>query len=193
EVPNLINDLLDFINTNKQKIDPLIIAGIFHKQLVIIHPFTDGNGRTTRLLTKILMVAMGLNTFNLFSFENYYNQNVSRYFTMVGVKGNYYEVYKNIDFTEWLEYFTDGIIDELLRVENILPNININPQTRLLPYHQKILKYIQENGFITDDDYSKLTDRAKATRRLDLNKLISLKLIERIGKGKQTHYKLKEK
>jgi len=193
EVPNLINDLLDFINTNKQKIDPLIIAGIFHKQLVIIHPFTDGNGRTTRLLTKILMVAMGLNTFNLFSFENYYNQNVSRYFTMVGVKGNYYEVYKNIDFTEWLEYFTDGIIDELLRVENILPNININPQTRLLPYHQKILKYIQENGFITDGDYSKLTDRAKATRRLDLNKLISLKLIERIGKGKQTHYKLKEK
>jgi len=193
EVPNLINDLLDFINTNKQKIDPLIIAGIFHKQLVIIHPFTDGNGRTTRLLTKVLMAAMGLNTFNLFSFENYYNQNVSRYFSMVGVKGNYYEVYKNIDFTEWLEYFTDGIIDELLRVEKILPKININPQTKLLPYHNKILKFIQDKGFITDDDYSKLTNRAKATRRLDLNKLISLKLIDRKGKGKQTHYKLKEK
>jgi len=193
DVDGLINDLINFVGTNKEKIDPLIIAGIFHKQLVIIHPFTDGNGRTTRLLTKILMAAMGLNIFNLFSFENYYNQNVSRYFAMVGIKGNYYEVYKNIDFTEWLEYFTDGIIDELLRVEKILPKININPQTRLLPYHQKLLKFIQDIGFITDNDYSRLTNRAKATRRLDFNKLISLKLIERIGKGKQTHYKLKEK
>ena len=138
------------------------------------------------------MAEMGLNIFNLFSFENYYNQNISRYFTMVGVKGNYYEIYKNIDFTEWLEYFTDGIMDELLRVEKILPKININLQTKLLPYHQKILKFIRDNGIISDSDYSKITDRAKATRRLDFNKLINLKLIERKGKGKLTYYKLKE-
>jgi len=103
------------------------------------------------------------------------------------------DIKNKINFTEWLEYFTDGIIDELLRVEKILPKININPQTKLLPYHNKILKFIQDKGFITDDGYSKLTNRAKATRRLDLNKLISLKLIDRKGKGKQTHYKLKEK
>lgn len=59
---------------------------------------------------------MSLNTFYLFSFENYYNQNVSRYFQEVGVLGNYYEIEDKIDFTSWLEYFTDGIIDELLRV-----------------------------------------------------------------------------
>ncbi len=193
DVVILIKDLIDFVNTNKDKIDPLIVAGIFHKQLVIIHPFTDGNGRTTRLLTKILMAAMGLNTFNLFSFENYYNQNISRYFAMVGVKGNYYEIYKNIDFTEWLEYFIDGIIDELLRVEKILPKININLQTKLLPYHLKILKFIQDKGIISDRDYCKLTDRAKATRRLDFNKLINLKLIERKGRGKLTYYKFRER
>jgi Fic family protein len=192
DVAILINDLINFIKVNKGKIDPLIMAGIFHKQLVIIHPFTDGNGRTTRLLTKVLMAAMGLNTFNLFSFENYYNQNVSRYFVMVGVKGNYYEIYKKIDFTEWLEYFTDGIIDELLRVEKILPKINTNLQSKLLSYHLKILKFIQDKGIISDSDYSKLTNRAKATRRLDFNKLIDLKLIERKGKGKLTYYKLKE-
>jgi Fic family protein len=41
----------EFIKENNGKIDPLILAGIFHKQMVIIHPFTDGNGRTTRLAT----------------------------------------------------------------------------------------------------------------------------------------------
>ena len=71
-LPNLVNDLFQYVVINKSKIDPLVVAGIFHKQFVIVHPFIDGNGRTTRLATKMLLAGMGLNTFNLFSFENYY-------------------------------------------------------------------------------------------------------------------------
>ena len=193
DVPILMKELIVFIKTNKHIVDPLILAGIFHRQLVIIHPFMDGNGRTTRLATKILLAEMGLNTFNLFSFENYYNKNVTRYFEMVGVKGNYYDIYKTLDFTLWLEYFTDGIIDELLRVEKLLPQLLINPQTELKTHHQKILKHIQEKGYITDKKYSKLVTRARATRHLDLKKLINLKLIEIKGKGKSTYYILKGK
>ncbi|MBI2611647.1 Fic family protein [Candidatus Gottesmanbacteria bacterium] len=192
-VPYLMEELIDFVDKNKKRLDPLIIAGLFHKQMVIIHPFMDGNGRTTRIATKILMAGMELNIFNLFSFENYYNQNVAMYFEMVGVKGNYYEVYKTIDFTSWLEYFTHGIIDELTRVGTKLPQIAVSPQTELKPYHKKILDFIDKKGFITDHDYCKLTSRAKATRRLDFNKLIKLGLIIRSGKGKNTHYVLKEK
>lgn len=193
DVPGLVNDLIRFIETNKSKIDPLILAGIFHKQMVIIHPFMDGNGRTTRLLTKILLADMGLNTFNLFSFENYYNKNVTKYFELVGVRGNYYDITSQIDFTPWLEYFTGGIIDELLRVEKVLPQTTISPQTELKPYHHKILEFITQKGFITDRDYANLVNRAKPTRRLDFNKMIELDLIVRQGKGKNTYYILKEK
>lgn len=193
DVPGLVNDLSRFIETNKSKIDPLILAGIFHKQMVIIHPFMDGNGRTTRLLTKILLADMGLNTFNLFSFENYYNKNVTKYFELVGVRGNYYDITSQIDFTPWLEYFTGGIIDELLRVEKVLPQTTISPQTELKPYHHKILEFITQKGFITDRDYANLVNRAKPTRRLDFNKMIELDLIVRQGKGKNTYYILKEK
>ncbi len=192
DVPTLIKELIQFVDTNKNKIDPLILAGLFHKQMVIIHPFMDGNGRTTRLITKILLAGMELNTFNLFSFENYYNQNVTRYFETVGVRGNYYEIAEQIDFTAWLEYFTGGIIDELLRVEKTLPTIIIPPQAQLKPYHQKMIEFIKQQGFITDRDYAALVDRAKPTRRLDFNKLIELGLIVREGKGKNTYYVLKE-
>jgi len=192
DVSDLVKQLIHFIETNKNKIDPLIIAGIFHKQMVIIHPFMDGNGRTTRLLTKILLADMGLNTFNLFSFENYYNQNVTRYFEMVGVKGNYYDIADKVDFTAWLEYFTGGIIDELLRVQKNLPTSPRKPQDELKPYHQAVLEYIKKKGFITDRDYAGLVDRAKPTRRLDFNKLIEWGLIVREGKGKNTYYVLKE-
>jgi hypothetical protein len=136
---------------------------------------------------------MGLNTFNLFSFENYYNQNVTRYFETVGVRGNYYDLAKKINFTPWLEYFTGGILDELLRVEKLLPRPSVTPQTEIKPHHKKIIDFITRKGFITDRDYAGLVERAKPTRRLDFNKLIELGLIVRQGKGKNTYYTLKDK
>ncbi|MEI6498534.1 MAG: Fic family protein [bacterium] len=192
DVTKLIEDLIEFTNNNKKTLDPLIVAGVFHRQFVIIHPFIDGNGRTTRLATKVLLANMGLNTFNLFSFENYYNQNISKYFEQVGIIGNYYDLLSQIDFTSWLEYFTDGIVDELMRVNKILENETISPATSLKQYHQEIINFIKKKGFIADRDYAKLTDRAKPTRNQDFNKLIGLGLIERLGKGKATYYKLKD-
>ncbi|OGM90137.1 hypothetical protein A2597_02630 [Candidatus Woesebacteria bacterium RIFOXYD1_FULL_46_19] len=188
DVKQLISGLTDFVKNNKNIIDPLILAGIFHKQFVLIHPFLDGNGRTTRLATKVLLAEMGLNTFNLFSFENYYNKNVARYFETVGEKGNYYDLVNQIDFTAWLEYFTEGIIDELLRVQKILPKVATSPSTELQEHHRKLLKFIRKKGFIKDSDYAKLAHRAKATRALDFRKLINMGLIKRKGKGKATYY-----
>ena len=192
DVQNLMKDLVDFIKANSAKTDPLILAGIFHKQFVIIHPFTDGNGRTARLATKVLLASMGLDTFNLFSFENYYNKNVSRYFESVGVLGNYYDIKDGIDFTDWLEYFTDGIIDELMRVRKLMQGAAMGPESELKPFHRKMIGYMEQNGYINDSQYSKIVKRAKATRNIDFNKLIGLGIIQRLGKGKNTYYKLKK-
>ncbi len=190
-MPKLLDNLLNYIKKAKKTIDPLILAGIFHKQFVAIHPFIDGNGRTARLATKMLLAKMGLNTFNLFSFENYYNNNVSKYFQEVGFIGNYYDIKDKIDFTSWLEYFTDGIIDELLRVKKNLDRQNISPEKELKKYHEKIISYIEKQGYIKDCDYAKLTKRAKPTRNLDFRKLIKLGFIKKLGKGRATYYKLK--
>ncbi|MGH7882086.1 MAG: Fic family protein [Candidatus Dormibacteraceae bacterium] len=187
DVPALLDELLEYVLANQGEIDPLILAGIFHKQFVIIHPFMDGNGRTVRLSTKVLLASMGLNIFNLFSFENYYNQNVTKYFHTVGEVGDYYDLVSKTDFTGWLEYFTEGIIDELLRVEKQLPQA-MTPETTLKAHHQVILEIIKESGFVTDHDYAQRTNRAKATRLLDFQKLIDLGLIVRRGQSRSSHY-----
>lgn len=189
EMPVLLEELTNYLEKNSRTVDPLILAGIFHKQFVIIHPFVDGNGRTARLLTKILLAKMGLDTFNLFSFENYYNQNVGKYFAQVGIVGNYYDIKDGVDFTSWLEYFTDGIIDELLRVNKELEKETMSPYIK--EHHKLILVHIKEKGHITDKEYSVLTQRAKPTRNLDFNKLIDLGLIIKIGKGRATYYKMR--
>jgi Fic family protein len=184
DVYDLMNELIEFLKSNEKKVDPLILAGIFHKQMVIIHPFMDGNGRTTRLLTKVLLVNLGINTFPLFSFENFYNNNVSRYFQNVGLFGNYYDLVKSIDFTTWLEYFVGGILDELERVKLELPKYKI----RLKSHQKKIIDYIEKNGSISSEEYSKLADRARSTRIKDFKELVDLEIISPVGSGKSTYY-----
>lgn len=195
DVPKLLNELLEFCNA-REDIDPLIMGAIFHKQFVLIHPFIDGNGRTVRILTKAFLASKGIDTFSLFSFENYYNKNVAKYFSFVGEKGDFYDLHQKLDFTKWIVYFCDGILDELLRVKKLIeekqgPTVS-SIKERVTEEQKKILEFLKLNGIITDSDYQKLTSRAKSTRNLDFNKLQELGLIKREGVGKATYYKLKK-
>ena len=183
----LTKALMAFVNQNIGKIDPVILAAIFHRQNVIIHPFIDGNGRTTRLLTTAILGKSGLDLFEIFSFEDYYNRNITRYFKNVGLEGDYYDLKDNIDFSAWLEYFAEGILDELRRVMKLLSEQS-TPQPRLESHHQQILDYIRERGSITQREYGAISDRSLASRKLDFEKLIQLNLIEAKGVGRGTYY-----
>lgn len=189
DVKKLIGDLLKFIENNIGRIDPIILAGIFHRQCVIIHPFIDGNGRTTRLLTTAILGKAGLDLFEIFSFESYYNRNIMRYFKAVGLEGDYYDLKDDIDFSAWLEYFADGILDELRRVRKTLP-VQAGTKPRLEPHHKQILTYIEKNGSITQREYGSISSRSLASRKLDFDKLVKLNLIKAEGTGRGTYYVL---
>jgi len=121
-----------------------------------------------------------------------YNQSVMRYFQMVGVRGNYYDLVEGLDFTLWLEYFAEGILDELHRLDKQLPTRQGRPDQRLKPHHQIILDLIDAQGYVTDREYAKQTERAKATRSLDFKTLIEMGVIERKGRGRSTYYQRKQ-
>lgn len=191
DVEKLTKDLMSFINDHVGKIDPVILAGLFHRQCVIVHPFMDGNGRTTRLLTTAILGNAGLDLFEIFSFENYYNQNITRYFKAVGLEGDYYDLKDDIDFTTWLEYFADGILDELRRVRKALPD-TLEPKPRLELHHRQILDYISEHESITQREYAEISTRSLASRKLDFEKLLNLGFIEVKGTGRGTYYVRKE-
>lgn len=189
DVRQLTNELTGFVNENIGKIDPVILAGVFHRQNVIIHPFIDGNGRTTRLLTTAILGNAGLDLFEIFSFENYYNRNITRYFKVVGLEGDYYDLKDKVDFSDWLEYFAEGILDELRRIIKILSEQS-STKPRLEPHHQQILDYIHELGSITQREYGGISKRSLASRKLDFEKLVQLHLIEAKGIGRGTYYVL---
>jgi Fic family protein len=187
DVTRLATALSEFVNQLGNDIDPIILAGLFHRQFVIIHPFMDGNGRTARLLATAILGQGGLDIFEIFAFENYYNRNVSKYFQTVGLQGDYYECEPSIDFTNWLEYFADGILDELRRVRGSIP---AEAPVRLEEHHRRLLAYIAEHGSISQREYGLISNRSLAARKQDFQKLLRLGMIERRGGGRSVHYVL---
>ncbi len=106
--------------------------------------------------------------------------------------GDYYDIAGKIDFTDWLVYFTDGIIDELLRVQKLL-NTSVTPHDRLTKHEKAIIEYIKKNGSISKSEYGEITDRAPSTQILDFKRLVDKNIIIKKSQGKATYYTMIEK
>lgn len=110
DVPNLMRNLVSWIKDNKELPCP-IIAGIAHYQFATIHPYYDGNGRTSRLLTTLILHLGGYDLKGLYSLEEYYAKNLRSYYRAIsiGSSHNYYFGRAESDITPWVEYFTEGM------------------------------------------------------------------------------------
>jgi Fic family protein len=114
DVPALMKDLVAWLGAAAQRELPCPIrAAIAHYQFATIHPYYDGNGRTARLLTTLVLHLGGYDLKGLYSLEEYYARNLSAYYEAlsVGPSHNYYEGRAEADITGWLEYFCEGMAD----------------------------------------------------------------------------------
>lgn len=86
-----------------------IRACLAHYQFATIHPYYDGNGRTARLLTSLILHLGGYDLKGLYSLEEYYAHNLAGYYDAltIGPSHNYYEGRAGADMTKWVE---DGFL-----------------------------------------------------------------------------------
>ncbi len=110
DVVGLISGMVDWIHKNQELPCP-VIAGIIHYQFATIHPYYDGNGRTARLLTTLVLHLGGYDLKGLYSLEEYYARNLGAYYEAIGVgiSHNYYMGRAEADITKWIEYFIEGM------------------------------------------------------------------------------------
>lgn len=112
DVPLLMADLVDWIRqAERAEVPPPIIAGLAHYQFVTIHPFMDGNGRTARLLSTLILHRGGLGLRGFFSLEEYHARDIATYYDQLQTHEhhNYYEGREHVDLTPWVEYFTGAV------------------------------------------------------------------------------------
>lgn len=106
EIPALIDELVDYVNTTDDH--PLIVAAIVHYQLVTIHPFEDGNGRTARLLSGYILDLYGYGFNGIGSLEEYFAYDPEEYYSslQMGLPALYYSGRDNPPHPEiWVGYF----------------------------------------------------------------------------------------
>ncbi len=106
DIPVLLDELVNYVNTSDDH--PLIKAAVVHYQLVTIHPFEDGNGRTARLISGYVLDYYGYGFGGIGSLEEYFAYNQDEYYSslQMGLPALYYEGRENPPHPEiWIEYF----------------------------------------------------------------------------------------
>ncbi len=110
EVPSLMQDLVGWLR-KETGIHPVLVAGIAQFQLVHIHPFVDGNGRTSRLLSTLCLYRSGYDFKRLFTLSEFYDRDRSRFYRALQSVRE-----KDLDLTGWLEFFVEGLATQLAEV-----------------------------------------------------------------------------
>lgn len=106
DIPALLDELVEYVNTTDDH--PLIIAAIVHYQLVTIHPFEDGNGRTARLMSGYILDYYGYGFNGIGSLEEYFAYDPDEYYSslQMGLPALYYSGRENPPHPEiWINYF----------------------------------------------------------------------------------------
>lgn len=110
DVAELMEELVLWIKDNVALPSP-IVAAIAHYQFATIHPYYDGNGRTARLLTTLILHHGGYDLKGIYSLDEYYAKNLTAYYQAisVGPSHNYYMGRAESDISAWIAYFIEGM------------------------------------------------------------------------------------
>ena len=197
DVPCLCSDFIEWLQeSEKENINPVIVAGIAHLEIAAIHPFNDGNGRTARAMATLILYQRGYDFRRLFALEDYYNKERAKYYTAINVGKNYQE--RKTDITSWLEYFVKGFKEEIDNVKAqvislSLKKINDDMESKIyLDKDQlKLLDFLDQVGRITAKDAIDVLNCPKRTVQLKLSQLKKLGIIIQIGKGPSSAYILR--
>lgn len=177
DVPVLMAGLVGWVRRAEEKhLPPPLVAGLAHYQLVTIHPYYDGNGRTARLLATFLLHRSGYGLQGLYSLEERHARDLASYYRSLTVHPhhNYYEGRAEADLTMWLEYFLGTLAtvftaakEEALRYSREdRPSLEPDILRRLEPRARKVLALFARTERITSADVARALGLSPRTARL---------------------------
>lgn len=197
EVPRMMNDLLEWIEANDSKTDPLIKAAIAHLWFVTIHPFDDGNGRICRTITEMLLSRADRTGKRYYSLSSQILQNRKAYYDNLehAQKGG-------MDVTEWVAWFLstlkDAINASLTKTENVVRKRQFWNRHEQTPFNERQRKMLNRlfdgfEGKLNSSKWYKICHCSQDTATRDLNDLVNKGVLRKTDDGgRNTNYELNE-
>ena len=195
--PNMVSremkELISWTNSklNNKSINPLIVIGCFVYEFLSIHPFHDGNGRLSRLLTTLFLVKEKYFFVQYVSLEHIIEKRKKEYYTaLMECQKDRYTTQENLGI--WINFFLSCIIELSKQLENKLERI-IHNDVYLNERQKKIVSLIFRNGKMRVADISKeITGRPLATIKKDVKYLVDNNIVTKEGNGRATTYLYKK-
>jgi len=188
-VESEMNYLINWTNEQleKKEIHPLIVISHFVYEFLSIHPFQDGNGRLSRLLTTLLLLQNEYMFIQYVSFENLIEKSKKEYYQAL-MEGQKNRNKENENISKWTLFFLDKL-NELTQKLDAKYDIFKTKGGYLNERQKEIKEYIIENQPLKISDIAKKFEEINInTLKKDLQYMKREKVIRTVGKGKGTVY-----
>ena len=184
-------EMLELVDWTKdalaaKEFHPLLIIGNFLVELLNIHPFQDGNGRISRILTNLLMLHSDYPYVPYISHEKLVEDNKADYYIALRKSQKTIKTDKE-NILAWLEFFLKITLLQAEQAIDLLSRENI--ELLLSPKQLIVWQYLEDVSEATPGEISKATKVARPTVSQSLVVLMRLKKVKRIGQGRTTRYR----
>ncbi len=187
--PKEMQELVEWTQESllKKKYHPLAIIGNFIVEFLQIHPFQDGNGRLSRILTNLLLLQSGYLYIPYISHEKLIEDNKPDYYMALRKSQKTFKS-KHENIVPWLDFFLTIFFGQSKMALELLSRENVE---KILSVKQLIVwQYMQTVDEATPGEIAEGTKVARPTINQALDKLIRLKKVERMGLGRSTRYRI---
>lgn len=191
DVPALMAEMVTWLSGPGQ-VHPVLVSGVAQFELVHVHPFPDGNGRTSRLLSTLCLYRAGYDFKRLFTISEYYDRDRAAFYAAIqGVRDG------GMDLTGWLEYFVQGLATQLGEVsergKKAMKADLIARQHELSERQTKALRFLHDHAEMHIRDLEAMCPGVnRRTLQRDLQQMEDRGLVGRKGAARQSLYVLKE-
>lgn len=190
DTPHLMGELVQWADDNLEsgELHRLIVIAIFVVVFLAIHPFQDGNGRLSRVLTTLLLLRAGYDYVPYSSLESIIEQNKDSYYlalrrTQVTIRN------EDPEWNHWLDFFLNALAQQKARLQKKIERERL-VLGDLPDLSVRVLELTRERGRITVAEAAKLTGANRNTIKDHLSALTRAGHLTRHGKGRGTWYGL---
>lgn len=200
EVPYLLEDFFEWINSpESREIHPILRAAIAHYNLVAVHPFVEGNGRTARAFSTLLMLREGYDVKRFFAIEEHFDNDLAAYYEAFFKVDTQSPNIEDRDLTVWIEYFAEVVGVELEKIKEKVKKLSIDTrlklkigkQVALTERQMRLVEYLSDQGSgLMRDLKSVLPMVSEDTVLRELTDLLKKGILRKEGSTKSAKYVL---
>lgn len=191
DTPRLMSELVAWVNDEREKgqLHPLLIIAIFVVVFLEIHPFQDGNGRLSRVLTTLLLIQAGYAYVPYSSLESVIELNKEAYY--LALRRTQGSIRTDApDWQPWLVFFLQSLAEQVRRLEKKIERERI-VLAALPDLSLQIVEFAREHGRITMGDAMKLTGASRNTLKVHLRNLVERGHLSLHGSGRGVWYEIR--